>query len=284
MPGLISQRVIAILLGRLRMSVDKAILTYLHLSKQMYSGIKLWRERPFNAAAKAKRAVSAIVMETSSSDRMLDTHDDADRCRVLICAISADDPSHPTRLRSYKRLDQVANDFTIWEAVRATSAFHLETLPSGSMMKPNLGCNNPIVQLLDEAFECYEGDRGVACILSLGAGHATGLLPRTGFFPNLRYNKTAPLLKALAADCERTHSALYKRFDRGGVSKVYFRFNLDTGMSGVGADEWNMPGAIVSYIEAYFSSIECDRKIDLLVKNIVARQGSVSIKQAGALA
>jgi patatin-like phospholipase/acyl hydrolase len=205
----------------------------------------------------------------------------------------ADNAAFPARLRTYGVMANAIADCTIWEAARATSA-------APSFFKPalikdehgletryldgGLKCNNPTKELLAEAAERFPGRR-VACLLSLGTGQKSTIqLPKAGGIPKLQLLKVVKLLQKIATDCEDTHQQLAKRFlARPGLSGVYFRFNVEQGMQGVGLEEWKRLSEIRAHTSNYTRRHPCNQDIDRAVTAISDRQGLVTIEQAAAL-
>ncbi|KAG9088978.1 hypothetical protein FS749_001709 [Ceratobasidium sp. UAMH 11750] len=299
------------MLGRLRMSVNQAITAYNRLAQGIFSETKWWWKEGRYKATNLKKAIMPIVGEYGVPDpqpsqltpgvqldrearnadigrnvMMLDTRADADNCRVFVCAVMADNATTPDRLRTYTVLRNPSPNCAIWEAARATSA-------APSFFKPavitqtgletryvdgGLRCNNPTKQLIAEAAECFEANRQIACILSIGTGQKNTIhLPRAGFLPKLQLLKVVNLLQKIATDCEEIHQELARRQQ---LSEVYFRFNVDQGMQGIGLQEWNRMQEIGAHTRSYLLSYDCNRSVDRAVAKIINRQGSISVEQA----
>ncbi|KAG9119197.1 hypothetical protein FRC07_005928 [Ceratobasidium sp. 392] len=241
---------------------------------------------------------SASVPQVASSDgdqrnvdigravKMLDGHIDAGSCRVFVCAVMGDNAGLADLLRTYKVARNPGPDCTIWEAARATSAAPSFFKPALIMdngiemryVDAGLGFNNPTKQLLAEAAEEFGSNHQVACILSLGTGQKNVIhLPKAGPVPKLQLLGVVSLLQKIATECERAHQELA---GRPQLSGVYFRFNVDQGMQGVGMDEWNRMNQIIAHTRNYLRRNPCNQDVDKLVTTIVDRRGSITIGEA----
>ncbi|KAG8768965.1 hypothetical protein FRC12_005242 [Ceratobasidium sp. 428] len=303
---------IAIMLGRLRMSVEQAILGYNRLAKGIFSDTKWWWQEGKYKATNLERAIMEIVGEhavplpqsgapvpaTSQSDseqrnvdigrsvKMLDERVDANLCRAFVCAVMGDSASMADRFRTYQVSRNPTPNCHIWEAARATSAAPSFFKPA--LIKDNgiemryidggLGYNNPTKLLITEAEEEFGANHQVACILSLGTGQKNTIrLPTAGFIPKLQLLGVVGLLQKIATECEVTHQELVARPQLSGV---YYRFNVDQGMQGVGMDEWNRMSEVGAHTRTYLRQNPCNREVDKAVTAILTRQGSITVQAA----
>lgn len=126
--------IIAIMLGRLRMSLDECEEAYKTLSKEIFSATAHGSANPRRMYdfLKANGKFDEKPLESSIRDTLLGRNlaenellqdRDPDACRVFVCATRAEN-SAPAVLRSYEssRNDPFYDICQIWEAVRATSA------------------------------------------------------------------------------------------------------------------------------------------------------------------
>ncbi|KAG8685911.1 hypothetical protein FRC08_012845 [Ceratobasidium sp. 394] len=300
---------IAIMLGRLRMSVEQAITAYVQLARDIFSETKLlWKEGTYKAS-NLESAIKIIVgrygvpaaepfrsrerderdEEVGSDVKMLDNRDDTDRGRVFVCSLMAENASSSTRFRTYSATTNPTANCYIWEAARATTAapkfFKAAWVLEDSGIKMRyidggLRCNNPTHELLDEAANFFP-DRLVACILSIGTGRRGKIeLPDTGLVPKLQLAKVVKVLQKIALDCEKTHQELSERFyNRPGT---YFRFNVDHGMEAVGLAEWERGSGIQADTASYTRESQTTHSIDSAVEAILRRNrdGMMTVGQA----
>jgi len=122
--------IIALMLGRLRMSVDECIDAYINLSKEVFDDRKSFPE-PRGLGGRAQYAASAMEERMKDLIRLKTGDEDAKMkdplmkkcCKTFVVAIArdcADGP--PFKFRTYSTEEFAANNCTIWQAARATSA------------------------------------------------------------------------------------------------------------------------------------------------------------------
>jgi hypothetical protein len=131
----------------------------------------------------------------------------------------------PCIFRTYRASANGMPDCAIWEVLRATMTHPslFKGIEIGKLglrerfVEGGLACSNPTSYLLDEAKRLFPG-RQVACIISLGAGHAITInIPRSSRLQRaLRIGiSVARALKAahgIATDNERVANEMSKRF------------------------------------------------------------------------
>ncbi|QRV73665.1 patatin-like phospholipase protein [Ceratobasidium sp. AG-Ba] len=280
---------IAIMLGRLRMSVDEAIACYTLLSERIFSETKhKWQDGRFKTS-NLERTIKQIVHDhTADRDedtRMSDLRPDGASCRVFVCAMSADNMNAriPVRFRTYNGYQNQMPNCRIWEAARATSAaptffkqisiedFGLKT----TFVDGGMGCNNPTAQLLNEARYMFPG-RYLSCLISIGTGHSrTIAIPKPGLFQNIIPKDVIKALQRISTDCEATAEDIASRF--ADHPSVYFRFNVDQGMQGIGLGDWERLGQVSAHTRAYLSMHENNKRVNEAVAAIRAKRTAVPI-------
>ncbi|CAE6461074.1 unnamed protein product [Rhizoctonia solani] len=282
---------IAIMLGKLRMTVDEAIEQYLNLSKRIFAKKKwIWKEGRYSAR-NLELAVKNIVGEralilklpgydlpsTSLEDRgkrimMRESKSDPKLCKVFVCARQVNDSCEEVNIRSYSFDKSQQEDLTIWEAARATTAspyfFKPLRIPAGNGRRVGgvyidaaVGHNNPIKRLLVEARREFPKIEN-AFILSLGSGIQDLIhLPHSTRLPSFRYLEALAFLHKVAVDCESVHQDVSKELHK----TPYFRLNVDRGVHGISHDAWNQVDAIYQSTMAYTQRGETDNYIDQVV-------------------
>ncbi|KAF8593831.1 FabD/lysophospholipase-like protein [Ceratobasidium sp. AG-I] len=152
---------IALMLGRLRMSIDEAIAAYEKLGEEIFSPKKWWWKEGRYKATNLERAVKRIVGESQSrgetredgecgeakdsilkrmlsgngkKQRMQDEENEKkgegvmmldgreDACMTFVCTMTTAVLSGPSHLRTYAAYANATSNCKIWEAARATSA------------------------------------------------------------------------------------------------------------------------------------------------------------------
>ncbi|KAK3372475.1 hypothetical protein B0H63DRAFT_401255, partial [Podospora didyma] len=263
---------IAIMLGRLRMSTEEALQEYDLCSGKIFSSSnKKWT----NATEKFKattleRIIKEIVARRGLGEMMRDP-ENPPKGKTFVCTVSEREIAVPRLICSFPRDDSWDEDFEIWEAARATTAasrfFKHMKLKSGSkdegFIDAAIGCNNPIEQLLSEAVRTLGTGRRLGCIVSIGTGTraiemqraSTGLRSITGFLPILK--GTVMTLKNTATDGEARALAIQSRL--AGFSGAFVRFVVPRAAEKVGLAEYEkiqtLKDMTAEYIDTVASSI-----------------------------
>ncbi|KAG8913354.1 hypothetical protein FRC02_005522 [Tulasnella sp. 418] len=262
---------IAIMLGRLRMSVRDCINVFQELGEHVFSsnflqvGANLMSGHRF-PADKLENAVKQTVWAFSECHSketiMKDYRDDA--CKTFVVAIPGLNVDAPVkRFRTYDNPSafQSADTCMIWEAARATacapSFFPEIQIPAvdGIVYSDGaLGYNNPVQQVLSEARSLWGNDCDISCLLSIGTGHITKEMHTTESLLDL-FQILRPVFK-LATDCERIHQETQQEHWREGY---YYRFNLPLKHS-IALHEWERMEKLKKLAEEYalqhYSDIE----------------------------
>ena len=183
----------------------------------------------------------------------------------------------PRRFRSYQARKYQTVNCKIWEAARATSAtptfFDCIIVSESGTSQPyvdgGMGCNNPIVQVLEEAKLVFPGQQ-VACIISIGAGQAQTLaIPRPGWLQQVLPLDVVKAICRIATDCEQHAQEVAQRFQC--LPNVYFRFNVEQGMQSIGLAQWERLDEVATHTEQYLRMVEVDQKLDAAVAAIQER-------------
>ncbi|KAE8845923.1 hypothetical protein PTNB73_01903 [Pyrenophora teres f. teres] len=259
---------IAIMLGRLEMSIDQCIEAYIEMMDVIFDP-KDRRKLPFKIRNgkvqpkyKTKHIEQAIKQVISKAGR---TSDDPFRgtkdsyCKTVVLALTEESRA-PTLFTDYPKDGEHSNFYNevkIWEVARATSAATsffppMEITRAGEprrFLDAGLGFNNPIQELYVEAmaqFDKSEGDfdSQVRVLVSIG----TGKPALRGF--GEKVVEVAKSIASIATETQHTannfHLTHMKLADRGG----YFRFNPPD-LSEVAIDEASMKGTIAARTETY---------------------------------
>ncbi|RSM15747.1 hypothetical protein CDV31_004846 [Fusarium ambrosium] len=184
---------IAIMLGRLEMSVADCIEAYQHISRQVFRptfcgkymprAMRTITGRSMYDSQKLEDVVKNIIQAWGEAPNApLETTDD-DRCKVFVCATqclkrsqvqfcSYRDPVHHNR----------ADGIKIWEAARATSAAsaYFDPIKIGphslEFVDGGIGTNNPVFETRNCARDLWQAsndtnfDEQIQCLVSIGAG------------------------------------------------------------------------------------------------------------------
>ncbi|KAJ7817648.1 acyl transferase/acyl hydrolase/lysophospholipase [Mycena leptocephala] len=282
---------IALMLGRLRMSVKDAVKAYGELSKEVFSDVKSQGSDGRFKASKLEKAIKGIVGAHSDSqnpeDGMKDTRENP--CKTFVCAMNAANMSLPVLFRTYNTTNNPAMDCTIWQAGRATSAAptffkQIRIGPPGieeAFVDGGMGQNNPIAALLLEAQVVFP-DHQIACIISLGTGQPhTIKIPTPSLLKRLFPLDVIEAIKGIATDCEKQHQLSAHHFDP--VPHVYFRFNVERGMQDIQLNQWERLGDVAANTRQYLLSHPTQNQLADAVKSLVEKIGRVSTQSLNAV-
>ncbi|KAJ7448125.1 acyl transferase/acyl hydrolase/lysophospholipase [Mycena latifolia] len=245
--------IIALMLGRLRMSITASILAYEKLQPKPKSG----SAEQFKASE-----MEAALRQIFREEKMRDLNPHA--CKTFVCAMHESNLNAgiPQLFRSYDTPQEPALDCKIWEAARATSAtpglFKPIEIGRGGVrpkyMGGSVGHNNPTSLVVAEALQMYPS-QPVVLVVSVGSGHPNTIqIPRS---PSL----TALLktLKTIATDCERIHEDNAQRFR--GTPNTYFRFNVLQGLQGFEDQHWGRSSEVSAHTWVYLGTEDAKSKL-----------------------
>ena len=266
---------IALMLGRLRMSTDEALRTYNSLARAIFSkDNKKWvgQDGLFKATTLEDK-VQEVVSKKGLGQLMLDPSNQSSKGKAFVCAVPANDMAYPRRFRTYPVRTLASVNCKIWEAARATTAAPTffkriaigeEGQAKEEFIDAGLGCNNPTSQVLEEARNIFGNDRTVRCLISVGTGHPGTIgLARPDAFQKILPTKLIGVLKKIATDCEDTANGLSARFK--DLEKFYFRFNVIHGAEGISLEEWQRMGELTEHTKAYMADVSVSKAIDEVV-------------------
>ncbi|KFX92080.1 hypothetical protein O988_07432 [Pseudogymnoascus sp. VKM F-3808] len=272
---------IAILLGRLRLSVPEAIDTYRLLAKQVFSERKgRGKDGTFKASnlEKAmKETIESKLGKGHADDKMFMT--DPVSCKTFVCAVPAMHINNQPRLfRTWSADENPGYNCMIWEAARATSAaptlfkriYIGDAGIEEEFIDAGLGCNNPVQYLVKEAIKEFGPDRKVDCIVSIG----TGKPKVSGFKAPGLFERVLPLeligvLKKMATDSEAEASRMKDRFRN--CPGLYHRLNVERGLETVSLQEWEKLGEVKTHTEAYLNTDAAGEDIGVIVDALVGK-------------
>ncbi|KAJ7357900.1 hypothetical protein DFH08DRAFT_437176 [Mycena albidolilacea] len=275
---------IALMLGRLRMSVEDSKEAYGQLAKEIFSDVKFQGSAGKFKASKLEKAIKQIAETYSESrnpeERLEDIRDNA--CKMFVCAMNAANMSLPVLFRTYNTLDYPAMNCTIWQAGRATSAApaffkQIKIGLSGmeeAFVDGGLGHNNPTASLLSEAGLLFP-DHQIACIISLGTGQPQTIsIPKPSLLTRFLPFDVLKAIREIATDCEKEHQAIVHRFN--GIANFYFRFNVEQGMQNIQLNQWERLGDVVANTRQYIQSQWVTNQLADAAKSLSEKIGKVS--------
>jgi len=264
--------IIAVLLGRMRLTVDECLELYSELAKDVFGQERYWSLGGFLQArfdAKTLKNVVINTLEKHGFEESTTMFDDSNvGCKTFVTATPGKDVGRnkPRLFRTYIHRagdESDAPDCKIWEAVRATSAaptfFDEIEIDDQVYVDGGVGCNNPCKQVLEEAGRLWPG-REIGCIISLGTG-----MPRVlSMQGSSLYNSWDPrdwvgVLTRIATLCDQTHQDMLRKRELRGK---YFRFNVQQGMQTISLQEWTKLGEVATHTEVYLRDADIAPKFD----------------------
>ncbi|RYN34654.1 hypothetical protein AA0112_g5203 [Alternaria arborescens] len=259
---------IAIMLGRLEMSIDQCIEAYTGMmdvifdpkdKKKLPFKIRNGKVQPQYKTKYMEQAIKQVMSNAgwTSDDRFRGSKNSS--CKTVVIALTAEGRA-PTRFTDYERPGEHSNFYNevkIWEVARATSAATsffapMEITHAGEprrFLDAGIGSNNPINELYLEAMSQFdkseeEFDKQIRVLVSIGTGR-----PALHGFGE-KVTEVAKSIASIATETQDTANTFHlthrKLANRGG----YFRFNPPD-LSEVAIDESSKKGIIASRTDTY---------------------------------
>ncbi|KAF2190033.1 FabD/lysophospholipase-like protein [Zopfia rhizophila CBS 207.26] len=258
---------IAIMLGRLRYTVQDAIGVYLSLTETVFTSISPDTDAAFDHKVLEEQIKGVISNAPGNPDKLTEFADPGlvdwntsispGGCRTFVVALQTRGTGdNATLLRTYgTRLDSPSPG-RIWEVCRATSAaptfFRPIVVDRIKYGDGGLVANNPTRLAIQEASEIWPG-RSIGCLLSLGTGEVAPNqlvekehLPREGWagwiFASLAPKSKFQLEVAKwcvqnTTRCAKVHNDILANVNRDGLRGTYFRLNTPD-IGNIGLEEW----------------------------------------------
>ncbi|KAI4146905.1 MAG: hypothetical protein L6R39_003298 [Caloplaca ligustica] len=244
---------IAIMLGRLRMTVDQCLEAYKRLSADVFEKPANRLKRSLKKYSSSTRQDSLAQLFTSLEPAQPSANEqkgrfksDAVRCRTIVCSNRSDlseTISYPYIFRSYQhvtrrtmepflypRNPKDTKEFDIWQVARATSAapsyFKSTRLHEYRYYDAAVNLNNPSLEMYKEVSLLSKAHESIELLLSLGTGNAKG---------NTTKAKNA-LQKELNNISDVVHRKIEEAQNQDGFS--YYRWDVQDGLRDVRLDEW----------------------------------------------
>ncbi|MCJ1378657.1 hypothetical protein MMC17_001756 [Xylographa soralifera] len=288
---------VALMLGRLRMSTSEALEQYDAVAQKIFSegnrrshlhdGIFIAK----TLENEVKRLVDSRKTDGNCSTRMLDPMGEQKMGKTyevfltrpyesktyfrFVCAMPASNMASSRRFRSYRVRNNSSANCQIWEAARATTAaptfFERIHIVDGQLQEEFidgvLRCNNPTQEILEEARQVFGRERAIGCVVSIGTGH-TGVmsLAKPSALQNIFSTKLIEVLAKIATDCESTATNMATRFEN--QDDMYFRFSVTHGAGLIAPEEWKRMGEVQTHTKAYLQEPSVSKSVDALVSRL----------------
>ncbi|OCK98010.1 FabD/lysophospholipase-like protein [Cenococcum geophilum 1.58] len=282
---------LAIMLGRLEMSIDGCIAAYTKMSdgifKRKHHRVKLWNgqiQGRFDTP-ELERAIKEIVKKAGyEEDELLQNYENAP-CKVFVCATSklTSQIVHLTSYAQPRGGSDLLKATKIWEAARATAAassfFEPIRIDVGSYGEEFIdgatGANNPIVELWNQAQDLWPGklEDNLKCLVSIGTGMASIEPFKTGLLTiGETLVKISTATEAVAENFQRTHNLLDEE-------NRYFRFNVKIGLEKIGLEEASKTDTIMAVTRGYVQSHDVFKLMKRCGRSLGEREVQQSISQ-----
>ncbi|KAL8745666.1 MAG: hypothetical protein Q9190_002206 [Brigantiaea leucoxantha] len=251
---------IAIMLGRLRMTVDSALEHYKDLSARVFERPSSWLIRTLsqNSGALRKMTLEKIITDlrpahSSPSEQSHEFKSDSVRCRTIVCSMRSNESKSyqtPFLFRSYDR-NVIArpsqsklvstlernpgenNSFNITQvaivASGAPSYFESIRLHNYRFFDAAIDLNNPTLEAINEVNWLSKAHDSIDLILSLSTGSSRGRISKARPGP-------ASFHTELDDVSERVHEEV--RRDSQKESFLYYRLDVQQGLRDVRIDGW----------------------------------------------
>ncbi|KAK0467540.1 acyl transferase/acyl hydrolase/lysophospholipase [Armillaria novae-zelandiae] len=156
---------IAIMLGRLKMSTEEALQSYNKISSVVFSSENrkpFYRDGKFKATTLKEEMQNVVRKAGHSNDQKLLDPDAGPNSKghTFVCSMTRINLRSPQRFRTYQGLPNQGPDCKIWEAARATT-----TAPTFFKAIKIAGPGG------DEAKELFGPNRRTGVLVSIGTGH-----------------------------------------------------------------------------------------------------------------
>ncbi|KAE8411715.1 hypothetical protein BDV36DRAFT_77864 [Aspergillus pseudocaelatus] len=273
---------IAIMLGRLEMSVDECIDTYVKLIRTVFEKKSRW---PVNLSGSVRSRFDSTKLESAVKD-VVASHgaketdlfnDGCERgCRVFVCTTSHE-TKDIVRLRDYSVPSKDNIPATICQAALATSAattfFDPVYIGTRKFVDGALGSNNPVDEVEGEAADIWCPGTGdlkplVKCFVSIGTGD-----PGIAAIEDKALKFLSETLVSIATETGRTEKKFIARWAKHYDEKRYFRFNVEQGLQGVGLEEYREQGTIEAATHRYLDHQAQVFRVRDCVQNLKLKRG-----------
>ncbi|KAF7975990.1 hypothetical protein HWV62_8150 [Athelia sp. TMB] len=273
---------IAIMLGRLRMSVAEAIECYDSIATKMFSKKQMLAKWLYSESTLEDAIRTLIKIRTGDADESLLDRSENQVCKTFVCAQAANRMNAPNSIlfRTYSaRRGYSHYDCTIWKAARATLADpmffkQVEIGPSFNFQQSYIiGAYNPTQELIREAKLTFP-DRPTALILSIGTGHRHYItLPQPSWWQSAASVLAAQAL-TFSTDCERVAKEVEDRFEDS--PGIYVRLNVAYALQNIQLNEWDRLDEVAAHTEQWMQLGVVDEDIDSVVESLRKPRQSAS--------
>ncbi|KIM19665.1 hypothetical protein M408DRAFT_31025 [Serendipita vermifera MAFF 305830] len=264
---------IAIFLTKLRMSVEEVSDEFCTITEEVYKQDGLI---PSERTDKLRRCMEDLMMRRGFPIHMkLMDETQTDGCAGFVVVSLRSNIETKVCLRTYLVRNQPPSSITVVEAVLASCATQPGFAPVSfgeryrkrEYVGAGIGANNPVLEVIGEAYSLFGGSSTVASLLSLGTGH-----PGTISWPSNGGDLDPyKLMRDMMNDCEQRSQEMEERIGRAGI---YSRFSVEQGMQNDHPGQTADPGWITTQTESYLSGQHACNKLEIYAN---AKIGSINL-------
>ncbi|KAL5603360.1 hypothetical protein FOVSG1_006110 [Fusarium oxysporum f. sp. vasinfectum] len=268
---------VCIMLFRLRMSVQEAILAYSELSCSIFrssfvsrrlggSVVKTVFGRPWYKGDILENIVKQKVRAKGLPDNATLFDPQSESCKTFVCTLRKHD-NFAVRLRSYRLWDYSLPEYhfaTIWQAARATSAapfyFPEANIGRSKFWDGGLANNNPVDEVWVEKSLLFQR-RAVKCVISLGTGRCEKPRRSNSFLARHPALSRGGQLLTNLTNVENVH----RRFEdlMRAESIEYFRFDPSTLQDDIGMSDYGQIETLQHYTNEYLGQPPTRALVDI---------------------
>ncbi|KIM29254.1 hypothetical protein M408DRAFT_328927, partial [Serendipita vermifera MAFF 305830] len=243
---------IAILLTRLRMSIEDAFDEFCMVFEQVYEPDDL---TPSERTNRLRSCMEYVLMRRGFPiDMKLLDETQSQGCAGFVVASLRSNVETNVCLRTYPIRSQPSSNITVIEAVLASCATQPTFTPVSigerfrkrEYVGAGFGANNPVREVIREAHSLFGGSSTVTSLLSLGTGHP-GIISWPSDGNDIDVYK---VMRDMMGDCEQRAQEMEERIGQVGI---YSRFSVEQGMQSGHPGQAADPGWITTQTESYLS-------------------------------
>ncbi|KAF1943168.1 FabD/lysophospholipase-like protein [Clathrospora elynae] len=272
--------IIAIMLGRLEMSVDQCIDEYIDMmdvifnpkdKKMLPFKLRSGKVQPRYETENLERAIRQTIQKARHPSDALFRGAKTSACKTVVIALTGEGRTATRFTDAYAKHGEHSNFYNevkIWEVARATSASTsffapMDITAAGEprrFLDAGLGSNNPVNELYMEAMAQLTGpdeelDKRIRVLVSIG----TGKPALRGFGDNV--TEVAQSVLAIAEETQTTANTFHQIHKVLANRDAYFRFNPPD-LSEVGLDKASKARIIATRTEAYGTDADTERMVE----------------------
>ncbi|KAK0469021.1 acyl transferase/acyl hydrolase/lysophospholipase [Desarmillaria tabescens] len=274
--------IIAIMLGRLKMSTRQALRRYNQIASRVFSctNQRHLKDGRFEASAletEMKSIVKGRKEDYKEDELLIDPESGNESMgNAFACALMGVAMKYPQRLRTYRMPNGgPVSNCTIWEAVRATTAapalFNpIDITGDGNyrhrFVGTSTGNHNPAKEVRDEAMRLYGGSRRIGVFVSIGMGQPVNdayVFRETESMQKIFRSQLVKVLTSTAMDCKKVADELARQYS--DIPGTYFRFNVRYEVEKIGLDEWDSMDEVLAHADSYIRDPEVFKSVKAVV-------------------